>query len=696
MNKSILSTAIALLLVPSLAQAEDAPIERITVVGDFRAQGIEDLPGSVSVLSAEDMRQRQAEHLEESLNMAPNVNLAAGASRASFFQIRGIGERSQFVDPISPSVGLIIDGINYSGLGAAGTLFDIAQVEVFRGPQSTRFGADAMAGMIYLSSTPVSDVTSGELELSMANYNTYSSGLAFGGAVNDSLSARGSLQLHSSDGFMENIHLGRSDTQNQDELTARLNLLWQVLPTLDLHFTYHRFDVDNGYDAWSLDQNRNTLSDEPGRDTLDSHAGRVQANWSGLQGSEIQLSFSALTADSEYSYDEDWSYIGIAPGWEYSSFDAYFRERDDLTAEVRWLSTQPVNLLGTPTDWVAGAYLRSNDTDLTREYTYLAEPFTSEYETQTWAVYGELQQQWTPRLQASYGLRLQGYDNDYVDSRGIEANPNDTTWGGRASLQYELDNEQQVYVSLARGFKQGGVNGEALGRASDDGLSEISEFLESRATFEPELLISTEAGYRAFFPAQSMGVHLTAFYSWRDDMQVNAYVLREQQFVSYLDNASSGVNYGVEAEFDYLPSDRMRWFASLGLLQTELREFVLEGGESISGRSQAHAPSYQFHAGGEFELLPGLQLRVEVDGRDRFYFSNSHDNRSSAYQLVHARLNYRLGDWLFSLWTRNLLDEDYETRGFSFGNDPRDEYAPASYVQYGEPRRFGLTARYSF
>jgi outer membrane receptor protein involved in Fe transport len=696
MKPIFVSTAIAAILAPSLAAADEPSIERITVEGEFRRQGIEDVAASVSVLDSDDIRQRQAEHLEEALSMAPNVNLASGGSRANFFQIRGIGERSQFVDPVNPSVGLIIDSINYSGLGAAGTLFDIGQVEVFRGPQSTRFGADAMAGMIYLSSTPLSDVTSGQVEATWANYNTYSAGAAFGGALTDDVLARGSLYLHQSDGFMENIFLNRSDTQNQDELTLRLNGAWQLADDLEVLMTYHRFDIDNGYDAFSLDLNRQTLSDTPGRDTLDSHAGRVQFNVSGLSGTELQLSLSALTAEQIYSFDEDWAFEGIAPGWEYNSFDGYYRDRDDLTAELRWLSTQPLQLAGLQTDWIAGAYLRNSDRDLTREYTYLDGPFSSRYETRTWAVYGELIQQWTQRLSATYGLRLQGYDNDYHDSRDVVANPTDTTWGGRASLQYRLNDNEQFYGSIARGFKPGGVNGEALGRASDDGLEGVSDFLESVATFAPEFLVNTEAGYRAFFPQHSMGLRLTAFYSWRDDMQVNTYVVRDQQFVSYLGNASSGKNYGVESEFEYIPSDQLRWFASLGIMQTELQDFVLEDGTELSGREQAHAPGYQFHAGAEVNFTADLQLRVEVDGRDSFYFSNSHNERASSYELLHARLNYQYGDWLFSLWARNLLDEDYETRGFYFGNDPRDEYTAKNYVQYGEPRRVGLTARYSF
>lgn len=671
-------------------------IERIQVTGEFRARGLEDVPASVSVLSREDLRQRQAEHLEEALAMAPNVNLAAGGSRANYFQIRGIGERSQFVDPINPSVGLIVDGINYSGLGHAGTLFDIGQVEVFRGPQSTRFGADAMAGMIYLSSTELNDTTSGQLELSAANYQSYGAGVAFGGALTPNFLARGSLYLYESDGFIDNTFLGRSDTNGQDELSIRLNGLWTINSDSDMYLTYHRFDIDNRYDTWSLDQDRTTLADTPGRDTLDSHALRAQYNYRGFNGADVQLALSMLTAEQEYSFDEDWAFAGIRPDWEYNSFDAYFRDRDDLSAELRLLSQQPIHLASLPTEWVVGAYVRQSDMQLTREYTYLNNPFSSDYDTRSWALYGELIQQWAPQLRATYGLRVQGYDNDYLDSRGIAANPSDTTWGGRASLQYSVNQNEQFYASLSRGFKQGGVNGEALGRAGDDGLSEAMEFLESVATFAPEILINSEIGYRMFIPEYSLSANFTLFHSWRDDMQVNAYVLRDQQFVTYLDNASSGRNYGVEAELDYVPNNYLRLFANLGVMQTELRNFELEGGVIINGREQAHAPNYQLHTGFEWQLADQLELRVELDARDGFYFSNTHDERAASYQLLHARLNYQFGDWLISVWARNITDQDFATRGFYFGNDPRDEYTAKNYVQYGEPRRFGITARYTF
>ena len=59
-------------------------------------------------------------------------------------------------------------------------------------------------------------------------------------------------------------------------------------------------------------------------------------------------------------------------------------------------------------------------------------------------------------------------------------------------------------------------------------------------------------------------------------------------------------------------------------------------------------------------------------------------------------MGYESETWSLVLWGRNLTDEDVETRGFRFGNDPRDGYTTHTYVQLGEPRVVGLTGRYKF
>jgi outer membrane receptor protein involved in Fe transport len=132
-------------------------IEDIIVRAEFRPVNIMETPNSISLISADNIAERNANFLTEVLASAPNLNYSSGASRGRYFQIRGIGERSQFVDPLNPGVGLMIDGIDYSTLGAAATMFDVEQVEVLRGPQGTLFGANALAGMINISSKAPTD-----------------------------------------------------------------------------------------------------------------------------------------------------------------------------------------------------------------------------------------------------------------------------------------------------------------------------------------------------------------------------------------------------------------------------------------------------------------------------------------------------------------------------------------------------------
>jgi outer membrane receptor protein involved in Fe transport len=192
---------------------------------------------------------------------------------------------------------------------------------------------------------------------------------------------------------------------------------------------------------------------------------------------------------------------------------------------------------------------------------------------------------------------------------------------------------------------------------------------------------------------------LAAFYMDRSDMQVKGWYHEGPLFVGYIDNAASGNNWGAEMETRYQLNADFALFAHLGWLNTEIDDFIVLVDEQLldkSGRDQAHAPTYQFNIGGEFHFDSGLYGRLEFEGRDEFYFSDSHDQRSDSYQVLHIRLGYRYRQLDVALWGRNLTDEDYQTRGFYFGNDPRKFYEPEAYYQFGEPRVFGVEARYHF
>ena len=685
-----LGATLVLLTTPVLAETESSAVERITIQGTFRSIAINEAPTSVSALNAEQLEQRAAVHLEDALNALPNVNFSGGSSRARFIQIRGIGERSQFVDPINPSVGLLIDGIQYSGLGQAAQLFDISQVEVYRGPQSGRFGADGLAGMLVLESTRPTAEGAGLWQLGAGNYGLRQGGFAVGGGVGELGTARFSVFQNRDDGLTENVFLGRDDTQQRSERLARLNLFSDLGEHWQLRTTVHAFRQDNGYDAFSLDNTRQTLSDQPGEDDLSLRAARLAASYHGWQGSELQLSGSWLSADSTYSFDEDWSYEGIAPGWEYVSFDAYERNRSDQSFEARWLSTVPVQWLGKSTDWLLGFYHYARDEQLQRG------SFASDYRNRHNAVYGELELQLTPQWQLTLGGRVERYRNPYQDSNAVQARPSDTMWGGRISLGYLTDSGALWYSTLARGYKTGGVNGEAIGRAIDKQLPDATNFLLARSTFAPELLSSLEVGYKWSNAAQTQQLTVAAFAQYRDDVQLKGWLNEQQTFVGYIENAASGRVNGLELEWRQQLSEPLLWFANLGLLDSEMQGYITESGMDMSGRELAYAPSYSLNSGLQWQLNDALALTVQLDGKDKFYYSDSHNSQSQRVALLHASLDYQWQKWQIKLWARNLTNREYGIRGFYFGNDPRLEYAPRTYEQFGEPRRFGVTLTHPF
>lgn len=286
----------------------DGAINEVIISADFRDSKLLDTAASVSVIDSQTIDRRQARHLEQLLNLAPNVNFSSGASRGRFIQIRGIGERSQFIEPLNPSVGTLVDGIDFTGIAGAATTMDIQQVEILRGPQGTLYGANALAGLINLKSNQPTEQTEGNLKVSLGDYNTQTVSAAVGGALSEVLAARVAVQQHSSDGYIRNNFLQRNDTDNIDELSLRSIFDWQASQDLALKLTVFHVNADNGYDAFSLDNTRQTLSDTPGHDRQESTALALESNWQASDSFELISLVSVADNNLEYGYDEDWAF----------------------------------------------------------------------------------------------------------------------------------------------------------------------------------------------------------------------------------------------------------------------------------------------------------------------------------------------------------------------------------------------------
>ena len=270
-----------LLAAPVTAPAQE--IEEIVVTADFRERPASDVPASVTVLGAGEIEQLAVQHFEELINVVPNLNWSGDGHRARYLQIRGVGELEQYQGAPNPSVGFLIDDIDFSGIGTIATTFDLQRVEVLRGPQGTRYGANALAGLVYLQSTLPSAERDGRVQLTAGDDDTLAGGLAFGGAVtaDESLLFRVSGHHLESNGFRDNSYLGREDTNGRDENTFRGRLRWLPADTLSVDLAALYADVNNGYDAFAIDNSLTMLSDKPGKDAQRSLGASLRIEWAG-------------------------------------------------------------------------------------------------------------------------------------------------------------------------------------------------------------------------------------------------------------------------------------------------------------------------------------------------------------------------------------------------------------------------------
>ncbi len=693
-NKILKTSLIAAVTLAGVSSfGEEINLDPIVVGADFREQNLSQVTNSVSVISEKDIYDKASQSFVETIASVPNVNFSSGASKAKYIQIRGIGERSQFATPVNPSVGIMVDGIDFSQSALGLNLFDVKQIEVLRGPQGTTFGANGLAGVINVESNDPTNDANGHVEATVGNYNTKAIGIALNAPiVEDKLLARFSLYKNTSDGYMTNSYLGRKDTNNIDELTAKAKFRWFASDNHTIDLTLMHIDVNNGYDAWTLDNTRDSHADQPGKDTQKTDAFSLKSTYQVNSKMHLISSLSYSKSDLEYSYDEDWSYVGeFDPAWAYSSFDQYLRDREQADIDVRMVSDEEGRIFNGSTDWTIGVYYKDYSEDLTRNYTYLASPFYSQYDTTNQAVYGQLDTHFTDKLTMVTGLRLENWEAQYSDSEKVNIDTDELLSGGKIGLNYQEQVNRLYYVTLSKGYKPGGVN-------ADYRLSADAK------TYQTENLWNLDAGLNSSHFNNTVKSRLNLFYGKRKDQQVKSSVVDRRadgstEFIDYLTNAAEGTYYGLESQIDYYPMDDLHLYTSIGLLKAKFDEYNDPNPTSVNvtGRAPANSPEYQYNVGFDYLFLEAWIFKANVEGKGSYYFSNRHNEKSDPYALLNSSLEYTNGSLTASLWVRNIMDKEYYVRGFgSFGNNPSKFYETELYTQLGAPRTAGLTLSYDF
>jgi len=678
-------------------------IEEVIVQGNWRETRLIEEDSSVLVLSSKETQSAPIKHFENLSYLIPNLNFAASDSRARHFQIRGIGERSGYERTPNSAVGFLVDDIDYSGQGGIATTFDVDQIEVHRGPQGSRIGSSAMAGLIYIKTKEPTKEFEGVSEITTGAYGTRNVGIAFGGSAqddNEDFTYRIALRKDYSDGFRKNLYSGRSDASKKDESTFRLKANWEINSESTIKFLMTQIDLDDPADIWTIDGSLNTLSDRPGMDSQKTDAYGIKF-FHETDNFEFQSLTSVTDTNVVLSYDADWGNSATHAPYIYDYFSETQRKRETFSQEFRFLSNLADLDVNKRSEWVLGLhFFESKETNLKNDDGIYGDPLdpygpyisesssTSKFSVDNFSIFGNLNYLINDSTTFSLGARWEDSESTYSDSFGESFNPSDKISGGKLSINKILKQDTNIFISIARGYNQGGFN-------LNLGLDPNS--INSNLYYDPEFLTNYELGLNSKIVNLNMNLAAVIFHSDRKDQQVLISTQVDptdpNTFTFLTQNAAEGTNNGIELEIDFQLSDNLDIFINFGLLKTQIKNW--KSRPDLQGRAQAHAPEKSYAIGFNWNLTEQSNLSFDVVGKSSFYYSDSHNNRSKSYFLTNLSYSYFSGQWTYSLWGRNIFDEYYSTRGFYFGNEAPN-FIDTLYERHGDPRHMGVTVRYDF
>jgi len=476
-----------------------------------------------------------------------------------------------------------------------------------------------------------------------------------------------------------------------------------MTPALRADLALMDVDLNNGYDAFSIDNSIITLSNQPGRDRQQSLGAALKLTLTSPAIGEVRSVTSGSDSHIVYSFDDDW---GNDPYWNaccgYAPYD-YFtqdrRTRSTVSEDLRFIGDDDHRLFGVVRWLVGGYFLRLAEIDALLN-TFNDELqgtgsslLNSHYIANDSALYASFDASLSPRQSLSFGIRgeqrLAHYE-DNAHSTSPFADERNTMFGGNLSWKYRASEHHSLYVTLSRGFKGGGFN--------------IGELIPADTRrFAPEYLWSVESGINASAADNRLQAGADVFYMRRNSMQVYSSCQFEPNnpatFAFFTQNASHGENYGLEAQSLWQLAPRWQLSGSAGLLHTRYLGYdsaaIACAGATplaLDGRAQSFAPEYQFSVALSYTHPSGFFGRLDEFATDGFYFAAGHNQVADAYQLMNLRLGYEHSRYQLSVWSRNVLNARYAIQGFYFGLVPPD-FPSQRFVQNGEPRTVGLTVR---
>ena len=655
---------------------------------------------SVSLIEAQSIELSGSQHFQDLIDSIPNLTFTGGTARPRYFQIRGIGENSQFEgETPDASVRFLIDDFDFTGLGGSAALFNVQQVEVLRGPQAGAFGANAAAGSIQILSKELTKENSGAIQFSIGNDNLRTTALTQSGPLNegqsDSILYGITLSQSSSNGFVNNQSLNKTDTNAKDEQFALLKFYYEPNDSVTIEPAFIYTNFKNGYDEWSLDNiSFTSFSDYPGRDEQRSRGASFKLTSKKLATFSFVSITNLLDTDSLYSYDSDWgdnrtSSTQAEAASGYDGFQTVDRDRESFSQEFRIDSAERLESAHSIKQWTIGAYFNKLDEKSKFDYIegdYEDAEVASRYKTDTAALYAQIATKINQTSRVELGFRYEEHSvkfesetiEDYAYAPlmpGAKVKNTDHLRGAKLAFFNELNNQDTLFASITKGYKSGGANSSSFIGASDP-LSYI-----------PENLMNYELGISHLSSDQRFRSKINLFYLERENAQIRDSEGTTGLFRYFTTNEGDAQHYGLEYQSDWNVKRNLSLHSEIGLLKAKLDD---------RNRDLANAPSYSYGLKLLYTPESGYFGSLSLNGSDDYFEENSHNFRRDAFEVIHASCGFQSDSMTLTFWVNNLFDQNYSKRVFHFDNWNPRHIGEKDYHILNPPRTYGIHLSYNW
>jgi outer membrane receptor protein involved in Fe transport len=687
---------------PATAQAE-APVEQVAgvpdilVTGERQTRSLLDTAASVGVVTAADIQRTDVTSFREAFRLLGNVLDSDWVDGG--FIIRGIN--SEGLTPGgNPLASVYIDGAQQTIQGArrgARGLWDVEQVEVYRGPQSTLSGRASLAGAIYIRTVDPGFEWSGAARVSAGELGTLDGAVAVGGPLSDKIAFRIVAEYQHRDSeisYPAFENFARYDQIRRDEYwQLRGKLLAKTSDNVKLIISYSYADDSPAYDDVAGPGFGFDYFDRRGDFNLPffqevRSATNHSASAELVVGLSDRLDFTSLTTYGSTNVRIPSINQGT-PGERFVT-DGVQTQRL-FTQELR------LNLSRDKLSGVVGLYLSTerNRRDTDRSTFFgggRLDNFRDNFEIDSYALFGEGTLRVSPAIRLVAGGRLnherQRNETSFSRDNFNPALPDISTTGSsrvsqtvflpKAAVLFDLATDTTLGFTVQRGFRSGG--------------SGVNGVTGQPFSFAPEYTWNYEGSLKSKLMDGKLFLTANLFYTdWRDQ-QVEL-LLDPLDFTTGVTlNAASSRVFGGELEARAVPHPNLQAFVSLGITDAKFKEFVdLKLGD-FSGLSFPEAPRYTISAGLDWRPKTGFFIGGDVRHVSSYFardLQNAPIDRVGNYVLVNARAGWQADRWSLMVFADNLLNEQY----FVYRDVIGDFECCAT---LGRSRIVGVTGRVSF